>query len=100
MNGTLIGCEAGEIIFFEEKNNLYSKNFGIKIKKSYKYVFQTKSGEIAYSDGDDTNQIIFYNYLEKKEIANISDIEISQSDIFKIGMISKELLFVISEGKK
>ena len=63
MNGTLIGCAAGEIISFEEKNNLYSKNFGIKIKKSCKFVFQTKSGEIVYSDGDDMNQISFYNYF-------------------------------------
>ena len=43
---TLIGCAEGEIIFFEEKNNLYSKNFGIKIKNSSKFVFQTKKGEI------------------------------------------------------
>ena len=98
-NGTLIGCSKGEIIFFHKNNNLYSKNFGIKIKETSKFIFQTKRGEIVYSDGDKMNQIIFYDFINKREIECINHIDISRNDIFNIGMISKELLFVTSEGK-
>ena len=98
-NGTLIGCSKGEIIFFHKNNNLYSKNFGIKIKETSKFIFQTKRGEIVYSDCDKMNQIIFYDFINKREIECINHIDISRNDIFNIGMISKELLFVTSEGK-
>ena len=98
-NGTLIGCSKGEIIFFQKNNNLYSKNFGIKIKETSKFIFQTKRGEIVYYDGDKMNQIIFYDFINKREIECINHIDISRNDIFNIGMISKELLFVTSEGK-
>ena len=46
------------------------------------------------------NQIIFYDFINKREIECINHIDISRNDIFNIGMISKELLFVTSEGKK
>ncbi len=45
------------------------------------------------------NQIIFYNYLEKKEIISISDFEISQSDIFEIGMFSKNYYLLFQKEK-
>ena len=99
-NGTLIGGTNGEIIFFKEEKNLYSKDFGIKINKFSKFILQTKTNEIAYTDFVKGNQIIFYDFANKAIKGCIKGIIIDTLDISNIGMINKELLFVISYGKK
>ena len=104
-NGTLIANTYAELIFFEEKNNKYTKDFGIKIKSVSEFIIQTKMNEIVFSDYLDYFkgeglEIIFYNYENKVEKKRFKDIDFYESNKYNIGMISDDLLFLASFGKK
>ena len=107
LDGTLIASDNGnkEICFFKNKNDLTVKDFSIKFKHEYSYIhfiLQTKKNEIAYDDPK-MKEIIFYDFVEKKE-KNIIKMEVFDFDSInnssKVEMISDELLCIIHESQK
>lgn len=99
-DGTLIGCSVGELFFFKEKNNIFNKAFGIYYDGICKFITQKKN-EVVYIDYDNyenEDNIIFFDYVDWREKGRIKGIEISYSDLFNIDTISKDLLYIITEG--
>ena len=96
-NNILIGCSVGELFFFKEKNNSFSKVGGIYNEGICKFVTQTKENELVYVDFNDyfnEDFIIFFDLKEWKEKKCIKGIEVPYKDFFNIGIISDNLLFI------
>ena len=73
-NKSLVSCSKdSSIIFYKKANNKYEKDFQISTNGSCTTVLQTKKNEICYSEYQNDN-ICFYDFLEKKIKASISNI--------------------------
>ena len=103
LDGTLItpDYENNEICFFNKKSNLTDKDFSIKFKNKESmihFIFQTKKNEIIY---DEKDEIIFYDFVAKKEIKTIKLEELkfySFNSYSRFEMISDELLCITNDS--
>ena len=98
-NKTLLSCSSdSSIIFYQKNNNEYKKDYQISVNGYCTSIIQTKDNEICYSESDN-DVICFYDILERKIIATISDI--SKNDSIKewIIMIKKDLLLIPGDNQ-
>ena len=80
------------IIFYLKDNNKYKKNYTISTDGECYSIIQTKDNEICYSEEND-NKICFFDLLERKIKASISDISKNNGIVWFI-MIKKDLLLI------
>ena len=94
-NESLVSCSKDESILFYNKdnNNKYIQDNKLNINGYCCSVIETKDNEICYSEANN-NTIYFYDFLKKKEISQINDINTNCSIIEGFIMISKELLLI------
>ena len=93
-NKNLVSCSFdSSIIFYIKDNNEYKQDYKISTDGSCYSIIQTNDNEICYSVRNG-NKICFYDLLERKIKASISDI----SKINNVGewfiMIKKDLLLI------
>ena len=81
----------GSIIFYFKDNSGYKKDFNIKINPYNGPIIQTKSNEICYYEVP--NYVLnFFNFQERKNIAKINDISVTNYIFDSLLMMSKDLL--------
>ena len=87
-NKNLVSCSYdSSIIFYIKDNNEYKQDYKISTDGYCTSIIQTNDNEICYSVG---NKICFFDLLERKIKASISDI----SDVEQLFMIKKDLLLI------
>ena len=87
------------IIFYLKDNNKYKKNYTISTDGECYSIIQTKDNEICYSEEND-NKICFFDLLERKIEASISNISKGNTDAIEwFIMITKNLLLIIGKEK-
>ena len=93
-NKNLVSCsDDSSIIFYIKVNNNYKKDYQISTDGSCSSIIQTKDNEICYSEYNG-NKICFFNLLERKLKASISNIS-KRNDSFEwLIMIKKDLLLI------
>ena len=73
-NKNLVSCSwDSSIIFYIKDNNEYKQDYKISTNGTCSSIIQTKDNEICYSEIDD-NKICFFDFLERKLKASISNI--------------------------
>ena len=87
------------IIFYLKDNNKYKKNYTISTDGECYSIIQTKDNEICYSEEND-NKICFFDLLERKIEASISNISKGNTDAIEwFIMITKNLLLILGKEK-
>ena len=89
---TLCSCDES-IIFYIRDNKEYKTDYQIKTNGPCYSIIQTKDNEICYSE-DDNSAICFYDILERKIQATISNITKYHGCLETPIMIRKNLLFI------
>ena len=98
-NGSLVSCSYdASIIFYSKDNSRYKKNFKITTNGSCSSVVKTKNNEICYSEIDD-NKICFFDFLEKKSKASISNISKRNGTDEWLIMLNEDFLAVPGENR-
>ena len=99
-NKNLVSCsEDSSIIFYLKDNNKYKKNYTISTDGECYSIIQTKDNEICYSEEND-NKICFFDLLERKIEASISNISKGNTDAIEwFIMITKNLLLILGKEK-
>ena len=93
-NKILVSCSSdSSIIFYLKDNNEYKKDYQISTNGSCYSIIQTKDNEICYSEYNN-NSICFYDILERKIKATISNISKYNSLRSIFIMIRKDLLLI------
>ena len=93
-NKNLVSCSYdSSIIFYIKDNNEYKQDYKISTDGSCYSIIQTNDNEICYSVGNG-NRICFYDLLERKIKASISDISKNNSVQEWFIMIKKDLLLI------
>ena len=91
-NKNLVSCSYdSSIIFYIKDNNEYKQDYKISTDGSCYSIIQTNNNEICYSVD---NKICFYDLLERKIKASISDISKNNSYREWFIMIKKDLLLI------
>ena len=94
-NINLISCsDDGYIIIYLKDKLKYKKDYLISTKSRCSSVIQTKDNEICYSLYNYDDQIYFYDLLEKKDKACLSNISKRNNQREWFIMISKDLLLI------
>jgi len=98
-NKTLISCSYdSSIIFYLKENNEYKKDYQISTNGSCETIIQTNDNEICYSE-QNKKAICFYNILERKIKATISNINKRNDFLLCFTMIKKDLLLIPGENQ-
>ena len=98
-NKTLASCSADSSIIFFLKDNLeYKKDYKLSTNGSCSSIIQTKDNEICYSENNN-NSICFFDLLERKVKATISNISKINQQREWIIMMTKDLLLIPGENK-
>ena len=102
-NKNLVSCsDDSSIIFYVKDNNKYKKDYQISTNGECYNIIQTKDNEICYREYNNisnNNTICFYNLLERKVKASISNIS-KRNDIRAwFIMINKNLLLIPGENQ-
>ena len=93
-NKTLVSCSYdSSIIFYLKDNNEYKKDYQISTNGSCTSIIQTKDNEICYSENNN-NAICFYDILERKIKATISNISKYNGCREWFIMMKKDLLLI------
>ena len=93
-NKTLVSCSYdSSIIFYLKDNNEYKKDYQISTNGSCSSIIQTKDNEICYSESNN-KAICFYDILERKIKATISNISKYDGCRAWFIMIKKDLLLI------
>jgi len=93
-NKTLVSCsEACSIIFYVKDNIKYKKDYQISTNGNCWDIIQTKDNEICYNE-DNNETICFYDLLERKVKASISNISTCN-----MIMMTKDLLLITGKNK-
>ena len=93
-NKTLVSCSDDSSIIFYIKDNLkYKKDYQISTNGYCSNIIQTKDNEICYYE-DNNSTICFYDLLERKVKASISNIS-----TWNMIMITKDLLLITGLNK-
>ena len=93
-NKTLASCsQDSSVLFYFKDNSEYKKDYKISTHEWCTSIIQTKDNEICYSEGNNCS-ICFFDLLERKIKASISNI--SKENGFRewFLMISKDLLLI------
>ena len=97
-NETLVSCSYdGSIIFYIKDNLKYKKDYKISTNGYCSNIIQTKDNEICYreyNEDGDNDTICFYDLLERKVKASISNIS-----TLNMIMITKDLLLITGKNK-
>ena len=95
-NKALVSCSSDRSIIFYIKDNIkYKKDYQISTNGRFWDIIQTKDNEICYNEyKDNNNTICFYDLLERKVKASISNI--CACDMI---MITKDLLLITGWDK-
>jgi WD40 repeat protein len=95
----LVSSSSDSSIIFYHKDNLeYKNSFKISTNGGCSSVIQTKDNEICYSE-ENNNTICFYDLLEKKIKASLSDISKYNGVREWHIMMTKDLLLIPGENK-
>ena len=98
-NNILASCSSdSSIIFYFKDNTEYKKDYKISTNGGCYSIIQTKDNEICYTERNN-NAIYFFDLLERKTKASISNISKYQQQREWIIMISKDLLLIPGENK-
>ena len=98
-NKTLASCSADSSIIFFLKDNLeYKKDYKLSTNGSCSSIIQTKDNEICYSENNN-NSICFFDLLERKVKASISNISKYNAQREWIIMMTKDLLLIPGQNK-
>ena len=98
-NKTLASCsEDSSIIFFLKDNLEYKKDYKLSTNGSCSSIIQTKDNEICYSENNN-NSICFFDLLERKVKATISNISKINGPREWIIMMTKDLLLIPGDNK-
>ena len=93
-NKTLVSCSYdSSIIFYLKDNNEYKKDYQISTNGSCSSIIQTKDNEICYSENNNS-AICFYDILERKIKATISNISKYNGCREWFIMMKKDLLLI------
>ena len=93
-NKTLVSCSDDKSIIFYIKDNLkYKKDYQISTNGYCSNIIQTKDNEICYYESNN-NTICFYDLLERKVKASISNI-----NTLNMIMMTKDLLLITGVDK-
>ena len=93
-NKALVSCsQDSSIIFYLKDKKEYKKDYQIKTNGSCFSIIQTKDNEICYSERNN-NAICFYDALERKIKATISNISKDNGKREWFIMIKKDLLLI------
>ena len=99
-NKNLISCsDDGSIIFYTKDKSEFKKDFSISHKCRCSSIIETKDNEICYSLYCSDRNIFFYNLLERKNKASLSNISKCNNQREWFIMISKDLLLIPGEKK-
>ena len=97
-NNTLVSSSVdSSIIFYNKDKSQYNKDYKISTDGSCCSIVQTKNNEICYSESKNY-KICFYDLIEKKIIASISNISKRNYTDEWFMMINKELLVIPGEN--
>ena len=98
-NKALISCSHdSSIIFYLKDNNEYKKDYQISTNGSCSSIIQTKDNEICYSESNNS-AICFYDILERKIKATISNISKYDGCREWFIMMKKDLLLIPGENQ-
>ena len=98
-NKTLASCSGdSSIIFFLKENLEYKKDYKLSTNGSCSSIIQTKDNEICYSENNN-NSICFFDLLERKVKATISNISKISGPREWIIMMTKDLLLIPGDNK-
>ena len=98
-NKTLVSCSSdSSIIFYLKDNNEYKKDYQISTNGSCSSIIQTKDNEICYSENNNS-AICFYDILERKIKATISNISKYNGCRAWFIMMKKDLLLIPGENQ-
>ena len=98
-NKTLASCSWDcSIIFFLKDNLEYKKDYKLSTNGSCSSIIQTKDNEICYSEKNN-NSICFFDLLERKVKASISNISKYNGHREWIIMMTKDLLLIPGQNK-
>ena len=98
-NKTLASCSWDcSIIFFLKDNLEYKKDYKLSTNGSCSSIIQTKDNEICYSENNN-NSICFFDLLERKVKASISNISKYNGQREWIIMMTKDLLLIPGDNK-
>ena len=98
-NKNLVSCSYdSSIIFYIKDNNEYKQDYKISTDGSCYSIIQTNDNEICYSVSN-SNKICFYDLLERKIKASISDISKNNDVREWFIMIKKDLLLIPGENQ-
>ena len=93
-NKNLVSCSGdSSIIFYLKDNKEYKKDYQFSTNGYCYSIIQTKDNEICYSENSD-NKICFFDLLERKIKASISNISKNNDQYDRIIMIKKNLLLI------
>ena len=88
----------GSIIFYFKDNSGYKIDFSIKICPCNGPILQIKNNEICYYEYPG-NVLYFFDFQDRKNIAKISDISVTNYIWESLLMMSKDLLLAAGAGK-
>ena len=92
-NKTLVSCSSdSSIIFYLKDNNEFKKDYQMSTNGSCTSIIQTKDNEICYPESNNT--ICFYDILERKVKATISNISKYNGQKEWFIMIKSDLLLI------
>ena len=95
----MVSCSADSSIIFYYKDNLeYKSNYKISTNGKCSSIIETKENEICYSESTN-NTICFYDLLEKKVKASLSNISRYNGQRESFIMIAKDLLLIPGQSK-
>ena len=93
-NKSIVSCSYDKSIIFYIKDNIeFKKDFTISTDNPSYCIIQTKNNEICYSDNN--KSIFFFDFIEKKIKASISNINKSNNCYREWFLIMKEYLLLI-----
>ena len=93
-NNNLVSCSYdSSIIFYIKDNNDYKKDYQFSTDGYCTSIIQTKDNEICYSVSNN-NKICFFDLLERKIKASISNISKQNSEFSRLIMIKADLLLI------
>ena len=101
-NKKLVSCSDDKsIIFYNEENGEYKKEYFIQTNGNNLKVIQTKDKEICYGEfiGKGKVNIHFFNFFEQKTITTIDNISITGYIHDNFLMITKDILLITGNNK-